>query len=384
MSAILAGSTHKVALIGNPNVGKSTLFNGLTGMRQHTGNWPGKTVQLSAGTVRFAGEEYTLIDLPGTYSLTTLSEDEKVTREYLMSGEAEAVIVVADATALERNLILVMQVLRERTDVVVAVNLLDEARRKGISIDLQRLEGLLGVPVVGTEARNGIGFRELMAACKHVVERRQVAAHSGASEPPVPEPSSLRFRTMNDEQIVREAEAMAAQVVHKTGRQTVDWDTWLDNILTSRWLGFPAMFLLLGVLLWITVAGANVPSEWLATVLFSFESVLSSAMHAIGAPDWLHGFLVLGVYRGVAWVVSVMLPPMAIFFPLFTLLEDLGYLPRIAFNLDPLFTRSGGQGRQALTMAMGLGCNAAGVISCRIIDSPRADDRHFDKQLCSL
>lgn len=352
-----------VALMGNPNTGKSTIFNGLTGLRQHTGNWPGKTVQLSKGTLRFADRDFTLVDLPGTYSLDSMSQDEEVAREYLVDNNPDATIVVTDATALERNLILVLQVLQTTDRIVVAVNLLDEAERKGLAIDLERLEQELGVPVIGMQARNGKGFDALMKAVVNVVEQG-----------PRMMPSSIRHgfeEQHSQDERVRLAEAIAFRTVSRTRQNRFDWDAYLDRVLTSPRSGLLVMLLMLGVVLWITIAGANRPSELLANLFFFIEPFLTMGLQAIGAPDWLNGFLVLGVYRGLAWVVAVMLPPMAIFFPLFTFLEDLGYLPRIAFNMDPIFRRAGAQGKQALTMAMGLGCNAAGVIACRIIDSPR-------------
>ena len=171
--------------------------------------------------------------------------------------------------------------------------------------------------------------------------------------------------------IYQRAEEITNRVCRMERVPDREWDRRLDDILTSRWLGFPVMLLLLGGVMWLTVTGANYPSALLANGLFWVEARLTDIFMWAGAPDWLHGLLVLGMYRNLAWVVSVMLPPMAIFFPLFTFLEDLGYLPRVAFNLDRFFKRAGAHGKQALTMSMGFGCNAAGVISCRIIESPR-------------
>ncbi|MFW6264925.1 MAG: nucleoside recognition domain-containing protein [Bacillota bacterium] len=155
------------------------------------------------------------------------------------------------------------------------------------------------------------------------------------------------------------------------GQKKTEWGEKVDNILTSKYTGFPIMLLLLGGIFWLTIAGANVPSALLAEGLFWLEARITEFFIWANAPQWLHGILVLGIYRTMAWVVSVMLPPMAIFFPLFTLLEDLGYLPRVAFNLDNFFKKAGTHGKQSLTMSMGFGCNAAGVIAARIIDSPR-------------
>ena len=171
--------------------------------------------------------------------------------------------------------------------------------------------------------------------------------------------------------IYAEAEKITRDVVTKNSGKKVDLDKKLDDILTSKYTGFPIMFVLLGIIFWITIVGSNLPSEMLSNLFFGIEKHLTAWFMYINAPQWLHGILVLGIYRTLAWVISVMLPPMAIFFPLFTFLEDLGYLPRVAFNLDKLFKKAGTHGKQSLTMSMGFGCNAAGIIACRIIESPR-------------
>lgn len=171
--------------------------------------------------------------------------------------------------------------------------------------------------------------------------------------------------------IYEKAEEIANSVVTVNDKRKINWDRKLDNILTSKLTGYPVMLILLGLVFWITIEGANYPSQLLANILFGLGDRLSNLFMHLNAPDWLHGILIQGVCKTLAWVVSVMLPPMAIFFPLFTLLEDLGYLPRIAFNLDNAFRKAGTHGKQALTMGMGFGCNAAGIVACRIIDSPR-------------
>jgi ferrous iron transport protein B len=184
---------------------------------------------------------------------------------------------------------------------------------------------------------------------------------------PLLEQDVLRDRIVTN--IYQRAEKIAQEVVSR--EQSIDWDRKLDDILTSPVSGFLVMLLLLGVVFWLTVTGANYPSQMLANALFDIEAKLLVFLNGLHAPEWFTGVFVLGMWKTLAWVVSVMLPPMAIFFPLFTLLEDLGYLPRVAFNTDYLFKKCGTHGKQSLCMCMGFGCNAAGVISCRIIDSPR-------------
>ena len=355
-----------IALVGNPNVGKSTVFNALTGLKQHTGNWPGKTVSTARGEYTYHGRRYTLVDLPGTYSLTPGSADEEVTRDYLLSGQADVTLVVADATCLARNLALVLQVLETCWPVVVCVNLLDEAAKKHIQVDLTALQDRLGCPVVGASARDGYG----LAALRGVLE--EAVLH------PLPRPTPVLCtgcacgcEDCRAAAFVARAAAIAEEAVTMDQARAQRRDRLLDRLLTSRATGIPVMLALLAGILWLTMAGANVPSELLSNLLFSWQEPLRGLLHNLGAPWWLEGAVVDGIYRTVAWVVSVMLPPMAIFFPLFTLLEDAGYLPRVAFNLDHFFQRAGAHGRQALTMCMGLGCNACGVMGCRIIQSPR-------------
>lgn len=353
-----------VALVGNPNVGKSTLFNALTNLRQHTGNWPGKTVDSARGTYPYRGGNYTIVDLPGTYSLQSDSPEEEVTRSYLQSGEADVTLVVADATCLERNLKLVLQVLEHTWPVIVCVNLMDEARKKHISVDIDRLRERLGCPVVAAAAREKEGLDEL----------RKVIAEVISAPPPRPEPpvcvTCARGEVCRAAALAERARNIAGECA-VTSSHAADRDRRVDRVLTSPVGGLALMAMLLVGVLWLTIAGASLPSRLLSEALNALIPPLHEIMETMGAPWWLSGALVDGMYRTAAWVVAVMLPPMAIFFPLFTLLEDAGVLPRIAFDLDHFFARSGAHGRQALTMCMGLGCNACGVAGCRIIRSER-------------
>jgi ferrous iron transport protein B len=438
-----------IALAGNPNVGKSTVFNALTGLRQHTGNWPGKTVVRAEGAFAHAGHRMKVVDLPGTYSLQAGSEDEEVARDFILFGRPDVTVVVADATRLERNLNLVLQILEITDRVVVYLNLVDEARRHGIAVDVGKLESELGVPVVPGVAREGIGIDDLLHVVTEVAEAtRPTSPHRVENHAPqveqaidalapvvdaafssVPNSRWIALRLLNADEAVVEAVrsgelghldgdgrsatvdtpppeerervlarardlrwelpadfhdsimehtyAAAEQVASRAqmkGLKKVgfDLDRKVDRLLTSRWLGFPLMLAILAAVFWITIEGANVPSGLLSVLLIDTAHPWLVALgDGLGMPWWLSGFLFDGVYLATAWVVSVMLPPMAIFFPLFTLLEDFGYLPRVAFNLDSLFRRAGAHGKQALTMCMGFGCNAAGVVATRVIDSPR-------------
>lgn len=344
-----------IALAGNPNVGKSTLFNSLTGLNQHTGNWPGKTVSLAQGKAVSGTRELTLVDLPGTYSLRSRSREERVTEDFLRSGEADCVIAVCDASCLERNLILVQQILQLTPNVVVCVNLMDEARRGNTFVDCPLLETLLGVPVVPTSAGIGQGIGDVLQAAAEVIEGERLCTPVLLQKDSPPEAFARRAQNLTD-LVVRREKSTYREMQLK-----------LDRLLTNPMLGFPLMGLLLLVVVWLTVAGANYPSRLLELIFERFRTFL----HSILGEGWLSSLLLDGVYATVTRVISVMLPPMAIFFPLFTLLEDVGYLPRVAFLLDGPLATCGACGKQALTMCMGLGCNAVGVTGCRIIDSPR-------------
>ena len=469
-----------VALAGNPNTGKSTVFNALTGLRQHTGNWPGKTVTRAEGAFEFGGRRFKLVDLPGTYSLLSTSLDEEIARDFILFGRPDVTVVVVDATRLERNLNLVLQVLEITDRVVVCLNLMDEARRHGLQVDERQLARDLGVLVVPCAARQGEGLPQLLEAIHDVASGKVVCrpqrleqvppvlrpalasllAKLQAAYPNLPNARWVALRLLAGDEhlaaalrrgelghleevtaaasvlaqtapaeaearlarraattatgdagqgrrassespgvaasILREAEEwrrnlagdlhehwvqaiyahaarITARAVSRPGQPAQPtWDRTIDRIVTSRVWGFPVMLVLFALMFWITISGANVPSGLLAELLIDrLYPVLREGATALGFPWWLRGVTVDGMYLATAWVVSVMLPPMAIFFPLFTLLEDFGYLPRVAFNLDALFKRAGAHGKQSMTTMMGFGCNAAGVIATRIIDSPR-------------
>lgn len=393
-----------VALAGNPNTGKSTVFNSLTGLRQHTGNWPGKTVVNARGDYNYLDKEFILIDLPGIYSLFVSSSEEEVARDFICYANPDVVVVVADATCLERNLNLVFQIMELTNKVILCINLIDEAKKKNIIIDRAGIEKQLGIPVVMCAARSNLGMNQLKEEIYNVVMDKsilkpQVVMYQEYIEEKVnevepyvennfeninsrwlalrmidaDERKTKEIRNIRDDisgQIYKEAEEISDKYIRRD-KERIDRDRKIDDIVTSRKFGIPLMILSLALILWITIVGANYASEILSSFLFKIEGKLARLLEMANVPTWIYGLLILGLYRTLAWVISVMLPPMAIFFPLFTLLEDLGYLPRVAFNLDHYFKKACAHGKQCLSMCMGLGCNAAGVIACRIIESPR-------------
>lgn len=440
----LKNSNLTIALAGNPNVGKSTVFNALTGMRQHTGNWAGKTVANASGTFTHRNIDFTLVDIPGTYSLMASSPDEEAAREFICFGQPDCIIVVLDATCLERNLNLAIQILEVNKKAVICVNLLDEATKKGIQIDLDELSLYLGVPVVGTAARSEEGLDELKDAVfdvaagerkvfgtkikynsnleKAITKLQNIIEDSKLFDDKTFSYLSKRFlalrlidcdkkldnsikeyfnfsliehKTINKafteihnelenigmkqddirdiivEGIVAKAREIYAHCTCLCDKCYSRRDRKLDKILTSKLTGIPIMLLLFGVIFYITISGANYPSELLSMAFSKVQEWLYGLFDLLHSPPFLKGLLIDGMFKTLSWVVAVMLPPMAIFFPLFTLLEDFGYLPRVAFNMDRFFAKSGTSGKQSLTMLMGFGCNACGVTGCRIIESPR-------------
>jgi len=371
----MAEKRLRIALAGNPNTGKSTVFNALTGLKQHTGNWSGKTVGNTVGYFSLGEWQAELYDLPGIYSLFSESAEERAAKDFICHEDSDITIVILDATSLERNLTLGLQVMELTKNVVFCLNLMDEATKKGISIDCKELQERTGVPVVPMAAREGVGLAELKRLLLGIAEGHRCIRPKGLNwEKFVPDTEeAYRSREFRENRSLAFLER-SAEICRSVVKKKTEGDRFtekIDSILLSPKTGIPLMLLLLGGVFWLTVAGANVPSDLLMQTMNHWGEVLRAGLISLGTPVWLESLVMDGVYLTVSWVTAVMLPPMAIFFPLFTLLEDFGLLPRIAFNLDGLFQKAGAHGKQALTACMGFGCNAAGVTACRIIESPR-------------
>ena len=418
-----------VALIGNPNVGKSTIFNAITKMNQHTGNWPGKTVENAFGEYSYNNKKYLMYDLPGTYSLISHSDEEEVARNFICFNKKDVTIVVCDAVCLERNLNLVLQICEMTDNVIVCVNLMDEALKKKIRIDLDKLSELLNVPVIGSSARSNIGLNKLLKTIEQttynrpykikyndVIEnainmiysninddininkrflsiklldddeiiindiKKQINKNIFNEELNIKIKEAKNYLHQNDitdlkekitEEIINKAEEINNEVVIFENKDYTKRDRKIDKLLTNKITGIPIMIISLMFIFYLTIVFSNYPSTLLYNILFNLEDKIYNFFNILSFPNLFTEITVHGAYRVTAFVISVMLPPMIIFFPLFSLLEDSGVLPRIAFNLDKGFKKCNACGKQALTMCMSFGCNAVGITGTRIIDSKR-------------
>ncbi|MBR5516063.1 MAG: ferrous iron transport protein B [Clostridia bacterium] len=397
-------NTVTIAFVGNPNVGKSTLFNEITGLKQHTGNWTGKTVESARGEAVYKKQRYIITDLPGTYSLFAHSPEEAVTGDFIMQDKADVYCIICDASCLERNLPLVLQLAEHTKKLIVILNLWDEAEKYSVKIDINKLEEELGLRVIKACAKKRQGIKELFSAIEdrhcgslcvvkydenieyalsllpdeytrfeklNIISTQKIENHPHAKEYLY---AAGYYPEKCEEIITSVIIAKAGKIARKCisqGEERIERNRRIDKIITGRYTALPIMLAMLCGILYITVIGANYPSLWLSSLFSFIESGLNEFLIFINTPSLIREITVYGVFRVVCWVIAVMLPPMAVFFPLFTILEDAGVLPRIAFNMDGCFRCSGSCGKQALTMCMGFGCNAVGVCGCRIIDSKR-------------
>ena len=391
-------------------------------MHQHTGNWPGKTVANALGICRFKEKKFLLVDIPGTYSLMSNSEEEEIARNYICFGNPDATVIILDATCLERNLNLVYQIMEITPNIIVCVNLLDEAKKKGIHIDLDELSNILGVPVIGTIARKKKTLSDLMKKITEVCQNKKrkypnqiqylpyiedsiklmqkeiekilpkdrkylarwislklidreetiikaieqnlkinITTHKEINRRLERVKGILENNGVNQEEIkdkiissiVFKAENICQDVIEYENCSYKQRDRKIDKILTSRKWGIPIMLIFLGIILWLTIIAANYPSQLLSDFFGWLQEKIVYAFNYLGAPTWLKGILIDGMYRTLTWVIAVMLPPMAIFFPLFTILEDLGYLPRLSFNLDKYFRKAGSSRKTSINYVYG-------------------------------
>lgn len=400
----------KIGLIGNPNVGKSTIFNALTGMHQKTGNWPGKTVGKAIGYKTYNNQKYEIVDLPGTYSLYAHSKEEEVTRNFVFFENYDALVIICDATSLERNLNLVIQILEITSNVVICINLLDEAKKKKIEVDINKLSECLKVPVIPVIARKKKGLNNIfeninkenttykikydyLEEIEKLNTKNYVALKFllGDYEFIKKYDSNLLNKINIKEEILKKLNKKGIQIndietiiTEKINEESLNIckrcvkynnlnydkkERYIDRFLTNKITGIPIMITLLFIILYLTITISNYPSDFLYTLFSNLEKPLYNLLNFL--PDFFQNMITYGIYHILTWVIAVMLPPMLIFFPLFTILEDYGLLPRIAFNLDKTFQKCGTCGKQGLTMLMGFGCNAVGVSASRIIDSKR-------------
>ena len=398
------GNNRTVAVVGNPNCGKTTLFNALTGARQKTGNWPGVTVDRKEGSFNYKSESYRLIDLPGCYALTNDSEaiDEKIAAEYILQGEADLVINIVDASNLERGLFLTLQLIEMGAPLVVVVNMMDTAERAGYQIDLDQLEAQLGCPVVTTIAHRSKGVKNLLKVIHHYVETPKIAAsklhYSDEIEAAVAAVNSSEEATpLNRWQLLelwcqrddaqehnlhaarievdgyryRSAQQIADKAISQAEKSSGGFSDILDRVVLHKYLGMPIFFLVIYLMFLFSI---NISSAFID--LFDqisgafFVDGIGHLLNLAGSPDWLRVLIADGIGGGIQ-VVATFIPVIGGLYLFLAFLEDSGYMARAAFVMDRFLGKIGLSGRAFVPLIIGFGCNVPAVMATRALGSER-------------
>ncbi|HAT4125370.1 TPA: ferrous iron transport protein B [Clostridium perfringens] len=416
-----------IALAGNPNCGKTSLFNLLTKSRQHIGNWPGVTVEKKEGTLKFKGESYKVIDLPGTYSLGAYSEDEIVARNYILKNKPDVVINVVDATNLERNLYLTTQLIEMGANVVIALNMIDQAEALNIEIDTNKLSKRLGVPIIKTSALKNRGIEELIETSIHLKKNEKLINinYGEDIEDEIKNLSSLletyknklefpvnwtalkllendeyikdKIKQLNAPSIFNKLEesnktieknigfeadmsivdkrysfisSITEDVIKKPSEKQVTTTEKIDKIVTNKYLGIPIFALIMYCLYELTfIIGAGI-QEWFGDLIAKAGVIVSEWFSNMGAPELLVGFIDKGLFGGVGAVLSF-LPLIMVMYFLLGLLEDSGYMARAAYVMDRLMRGLGLHGKTFVSMIVSVGCNVPGIMSTRTLENKK-------------
>jgi len=418
-----------VALAGNPNCGKTTIFNALTGTNQHVGNWPGVTVEKKEGILKFEGKQYNIVDLPGTYSLGAYSEDEVVARDFILKEKPDLVINVVDATNIERNLYLTTQLLEMEVNVIIALNMMDETQNMGIKIDIDSLSEQLGVPIIPTIASRlkgiddlkiklsetigsdrektgkidyGQEINDVIASLKEIIVQdtslkvypadfialkllendKYMVDFIEKKNPYILEKAKIYVDDLTNSiglepemVIVDKRYEFIGNAVHKSVKKpkyrietTSDK---IDKILTHKWFGLPIFIVIMFSIYHLTFAiGEEVLGGSVAYLMESFCEITESLLHSINAPEMLVSFVVDGIFGGVGAVVEFV-PLIMILYILLGILEDSGYMARAAYVMDRIMRALGLHGKTFISMLVGVGCNVPGIMSARTLDSKK-------------